>query len=563
MDVSVAQYSKALRKQLGDAGLQGTLQSDAFKMLLQYMTDEQADQQVMALILEQLKQALEDDGLISTSHVQAAIRMQAGSTRDPDQVVVVNAFTVPRVRYDSIHKRLVEDSSSQQTLQPTAEAKIKVYQGRFSLLYQRLRRNSRFAPLNAVQATLPNQMHAQLTELNGLKGNLGRRCIVMGLISSQEDGTFALEDEAGSVAIDLTGARAAAGLVTENCVVVAEGEMGLDGVFRVGVLAFPSCESRAQLPATAQKLNFFGGAPLTTEAEARLELDQSDHEEDRIVFLANVWLDRGETFEALHTLLSGFQDAEMIPAMIVLMGNFAAAATSNAADADYPALREGFTQLARLIDTYSTMKAHTRFVFVPGPNDPGLGHTLPQPALPSYFTGELQAVLPNAVFATNPCRIRYFTREIVVFRYDLLKNMRRRCLVPPPVDEDIPEALFNELALTVLQQSTLCPLPLAVQPVHWAHEQALHVYPLPHAVVLADASAPQSSASFEHEGCRVMNPGCLPDKLFAAFKPIPRDDFGGGAEDGQEGEEDPFEPSELPSAGGGTQDAVDAAAMAE
>jgi hypothetical protein len=35
------------------------------------------------------------------------------------------------------------------------------------------------------QATLPNQMHAQLTELNGLKGNLGRRCIVMGLISSQ------------------------------------------------------------------------------------------------------------------------------------------------------------------------------------------------------------------------------------------------------------------------------------------------------------------------------------------------------------------------------------------
>lgn len=28
-------------------------------------------------------------------------------------------------------------------------------------------------------------MHAQLTELNGLKGSVGRRCIVMGLISSQ------------------------------------------------------------------------------------------------------------------------------------------------------------------------------------------------------------------------------------------------------------------------------------------------------------------------------------------------------------------------------------------
>jgi hypothetical protein len=58
----------------------------------------------------------------------------------------------------------------------------------------------------------------------------------------------------------------------------------------------------------------------------------------------------------------------------------------------------------------------------------------------------------------------------------------------------------------------------------------------------------------------LLSQGCLPDKLFAAFKPIPREDLG---DDGQEGEQDPFEPSELPSAGGGTQDAaggVDAAA---
>lgn len=37
----------------------------------------------------------------------------------------------------------------------------------------------------------------------------------------------------------------------------------------------------------------------------RLELEQLGHEEDRIVFLANVWLDKGETFESLHTLFSG------------------------------------------------------------------------------------------------------------------------------------------------------------------------------------------------------------------------------------------------------------------
>jgi hypothetical protein len=53
---TAAQYSKALRMQLADAGLQGAIQSDAFKLLVQYMTNEQADQQIMALILEQLKQ---------------------------------------------------------------------------------------------------------------------------------------------------------------------------------------------------------------------------------------------------------------------------------------------------------------------------------------------------------------------------------------------------------------------------------------------------------------------------------------------------------------------------
>jgi hypothetical protein len=68
---------------------------------------------------------------------------------------------------------------------------------------------------------------------------------------------------------------------------------------------------------------------------------------------------------------------------------------------------------------------------------------------------------------------------------------------------DSPEALFEQLALTVLQQSTLCPLPLVVQPVHWAHDHALQLYPLPHALVLADAS-PQASIS--HEGCTVFNP---------------------------------------------------------
>lgn len=66
-----------------------------------------------------------------------------------------------------------------------------------------------------------------------------------------------------------------------------------------------------------------------------------------------------------------------------------------------------------------------------------------------------------------------------------MKRMRRKTLLPPRADPAAsasqaasqgganfaasqgPDAMFGHLALTVLQQSHLCPLPLAQQPVYW------------------------------------------------------------------------------------------------
>lgn len=64
--------------------------------------------------------------------------------------------------------------------------------------------------------------------------------------------------------------------------------------------------------------------------------------------------------------------------------------------------------------------------------------------------------------------------------------------------------LWGHLSLTLLQQGHLAPLPLLAQPVFWQHDGALGLYPLPDAVLLADASAAQGE--FMHEGCRVINP---------------------------------------------------------
>jgi hypothetical protein len=40
--------------------------------------------------------------------------------------------------------------------------------------------------------------------------------------------------------------------LAENVVVVAQGEMGHDGIFRASRVGFPSCETREELPATAK-----------------------------------------------------------------------------------------------------------------------------------------------------------------------------------------------------------------------------------------------------------------------------------------------------------------------
>lgn len=146
-------------------------------------------------------------------------------------------------------------------------------------------------------------------------------------------------------------------------------------------------------------------------------------------------------------------------------------------------------------------------MFVPGPGDLGTGSILPQPALPAFLTSDLRKLLPNAVFGTNPCRIRYCTQQVVLFRQDLMKRLRRRCILPLKGGEAgellSNHAMWGHLALTVLQQSHLCPLPLLQQPIYWHHDCALSLYPLPHALVLADSS-PQEE--YAHDGCKVVNP---------------------------------------------------------
>ncbi len=63
-------------------------------------------------------------------------------------------------------------------------------------------------------------------------------------------------------------------LHAENCIVIAEGALGHDGVLHVRALGFPPTELRSALPLAAQRLNLFGGADVNGEALLALQQEE-------------------------------------------------------------------------------------------------------------------------------------------------------------------------------------------------------------------------------------------------------------------------------------------------
>ena len=169
----------------------------------------------------------------------------------------------------------------------------------------------------------------------------------------------------------------------------------------------------------------------------------------------------------------------------------------------------------------------------------------------------------EAIWAGNPARVSLFgpAEELVLFRDDITGRMRRSAItltkpeketrekdvdmepasrqevigraahgeaetdvalcaaavsVPSRPDPKISKAavdthIARKLVKTILDQGHLSPFPLSTRPVFWDYAGSLNLYPLPTALVLADAEAPAFAVTYE--GCHVLNPGRVVDEL--------------------------------------------------
>jgi len=435
---------------------------------------------------------------------------------------VIDAFSIPRLTW-SEERKIFEEPTGQAAKpsllgQPTS--KISYLRDRYHTIRQVILRNEHFSP-PAVAGALgeaEREEYMKLTSSNNLLGRAGQRFLLFGRLTRMKDQSYCLEDLEGWVKLDLSIASAAEGLFTEGCLVLVEGEYQSNETFKVLEIGHPPSEQRSATRKLFGNVDFSGAGPLSLTEEARLKKREQTSDSQFIV-ISDFHLDNPGVLVNFEQILQGYQDVLIEssnvvrpPALWILCGNF----SQKPFTFDGPSInfcQSLFSKLAVSFSKFPLVTQHIHVIFVPGPNDPWDSTMLPRQALPASIVKPLlhsssQIPASHLHFASNPCRIRWMSQEIVIFRENLASKMCRNvieALKDPTVaadEEDVNITKF--LVQTILDQAHLSPFPITVSPVIWEHDQALRLYPMPTALVLADS---YPAYTLTYEGCHVFNPG--------------------------------------------------------
>ncbi|XP_034238799.1 DNA polymerase epsilon subunit 2 [Thrips palmi] len=449
---------------------------------------------------------------IEKEQVERAIQECCRSGADDSEPIlsVISAFETPRFTYNVDRKKFTLITGQPPEILGCAADKARLFRNRFQIIHQRTARHPLFAP--SLSETLgdldengePRVKKYKLSPVEKLLCTSSRiaNAVVLGMLTQLKEGKFYIEDPTGAVQLDLSNASYHRGLHTDNGIVLVEGSYE-DRILYVDGIGQPPAELSKTSRAYFGNINTFGGPSETClKNSAKLLKIEKSNEDGMIIFIADVWLDHLKVMEKLRAMFEGFLGCP--PIAFVFMGDFLSGQLGASHCSE---LRLKFKRLGELLVQYPLLTEKCHFIFVPGPGDPAGPKILPRPPLPKFVTEELLKRVPNAIMATNPCRLQYCTQEIVVIREDLVTKMCRNN-IHFPSDGEIPD----HFARTIISQAHLAPLPLSVCPVYWPMDSALQLYPLPDLIVTADKF---NSFSTAHMECQVMNPGSFPRSEFS------------------------------------------------
>ncbi|KAI0272768.1 DNA polymerase epsilon subunit B [Gloeopeniophorella convolvens] len=478
----------------------------------EYNKQDDASMKVSLQILKRVYQALQGAGDQRSQKEDAYL--------DPeDHLHFIDAFDMPLWHW-SPERGSFEKAAHRLTVTGTAESRILAIRDRLNIIKQTILRNEHFTP-----ATIPNRDREHLLTLKSTKqllGRAGERFLLFGMLIHSKEGKLCLEDLDGVVELDFSQLdQPSEGLFTEGSFALVEGDYTENATFSVIAVGHPPCESRETARSIFGHIDFLGkGATTPLEDTQHAVRIQRDFPNMNFFFFSDVWLDHPDTLKGLQKIFDNCIENNFIPKVIVLCGNFTSAGIAQGNSRDVQKYQDGFDALADLIAAYPLITQRTHFVLVPGPLDLAANALLPRRPLLAALTTRLRAKVPRLHLASNPCRLRFFGQELVVFREDTMARMLRNLVGVKPAARN--EDLKRYLVQSILDQSHLSPFTTHIQPVLAEHDHTMRLYPLPTCVVLADK---YDSYRMTYEGCHVFNPGRFVGRSlgFSTYTPATRE----------------------------------------
>ncbi|KRY23629.1 GDP-mannose 4,6 dehydratase, partial [Trichinella patagoniensis] len=483
------------------------LKPDAQKCLIEYMsTFDMADDRknfINNVITVIQKIPMESCFLDEESVLKSIKHLEKTIPKKSELFIIIPANVVPKFSYDMDKKKfhLLPCTASKSAMLSTGAEKEALYRNRFLLIYQRLLNHELFTVDEPSVFNAKKYQIRTVESLCGFQGSL-KSTVIVGMMSQLKHHTFHLEDLTGDIEMNLTETNFQPGLYVENMIVMVEGFVS-DSILHATTIGFPPIESAEQSLNHLDNMDLFGGQKEIKELNLN-ELSQLEETFDAMfIFLSDIFLDSPKVRKALNCLFDGFSENDPSQLLFfVFSGEFL---SEYYGIQQASILQDGFKALADIVVNYPNLVKRAQFIFIPSSADAVFTDTIPrQPLLPSVVA-PFKSKVQNCTLATNPCRIRYLSHRIVVFREDIVSRICRNSFYMPNEMENIPEYF----AKTILAQSHLSPLPLHISPVYWNLDHSLYLYPLPDLVVCCDKYRPFTQTV---QGCVVTNPRqfCFP-----------------------------------------------------
>jgi DNA polymerase epsilon subunit 2 len=330
----------------------------------------------------------------------------------------------------------------------------------------------------------------EITPVESLPGSTGTK-VVFGMLCKAPNGKFIIEDIHQAVPVKLEAVTSSNDFITNNTFVLGKGQMVHD-VFIVSELTLPPVPRRSLCEAT---VNFFGG-PVELTSELVVSTVGSAPADASIAVLSGVHLDNPMCLERLNNLFTGFEECDAVPAAYIFLGDFVSKPFNFHSGDSFRTLQRCFDAFSQLLARHPKTIENSQIVIIPGAGDQN-HQIFPAPPFCDALLRGISSRFPNVVLGSNPCRLRFFDKQILFFAGDNIKRLRKSRIVE--VKESTLETQHELLCRFLLSQMHLSPGPVTDNSVIWEYDAGLRLYPPPHCIFLADFDAHPYATEFHGE----------------------------------------------------------------